>query len=414
MTIFSRHSRLEPERLIERARRRADLADFGDAPFIEGLRVFLQACSEEAELGAFGYFGTRWDVLRFLSNLLELRRREVASPEILGEPIARPIFITGVPRSGTTYLHQLLTNDPANRVPRIWQLIHPYPTEKIAVRRDNRRKSVDRQLAMFKLLAPEFSSLHPVNADSPQECSEITAHVFASLRFDTNYFVPSYRQWVDDAGHIEAYRFHKRFLQHLQHQTGGGSGRWVLKCPDHVFALAAIRAVYPDARMVFVHRDPVRVLLSVTRLTEVLRRPFTRHIDRGQLGRDVGDRWLAGTSLMIEAADEEPFAEPIFHIDYLDLVSDPLGSVERLYGHFALNMQGAAADRIRSNAAAKPNGGYGRNRYSFETYQITEEVERERYANYVARFDLAREVHRPRGVPSRRSAVEQAPVRRAG
>jgi len=114
MTIFSIHSRLEPERLIERARRRADLADFGDAPFIEGLRVFLQACSEEAELGAFGYFGTRWDVLRFLSNLLELRRREVASPEILGEPIARPIFITGVPRSGTTYLHQLLTNDPAN------------------------------------------------------------------------------------------------------------------------------------------------------------------------------------------------------------------------------------------------------------------------------------------------------------
>src|SRR5208282_5355731 len=103
-----------------------------------------------------------------------------------------------------------------------------------------------------------------IDANSPQECSEITAHLFSSLRFDTNYFVPSYRHWMDSTGHLAAYQFHRRFLQHLQHQAGGG-GRWVLKCPDHVFALTAIRAVYPDARMVFVHRDPVRVLLSVTR-----------------------------------------------------------------------------------------------------------------------------------------------------
>jgi hypothetical protein len=412
--MFAIHRwRLGAEELLEQAQRRVGLTDFGDTAFFEGLRAFLQACAKEAELGRFGRFATRWDVLRFLSNLLQLRHHEVMAPEILEQPIERPIFITGVPRSGTTYLHQLLTNDPANRMPRVWQLIYPYRGAGIAQRTDRRQKRVARQLKMFGLLAPEFRTLHPINASSPQECSEITAHVFASLRFDTNYFIPSYRHWVDSTGHLEAYRFHKRFLQHLEHQAGGG-GRWVLKCPDHVFALKAIRAVYPDARLVFVHRDPVRVLLSVTRLTEVLRRPFTRRIDRAQLARDVSERWLAGTNLMIEAADQQAFADPIFHIAYGDLVRDPLGAVERLYRHFGLHLHAPAAHRIRHMTDAQPNGGYGgANRYSFKAYQIDPVSEGERYGRYMARFDIAHELQRPRRaspgpVPAAGRAAEPA------
>jgi len=396
-----RYHRLRPEDLLDRARRHARLGDFGDTPFLDGLRMFLHACTEEANLSLFGLFATRWDAVRFLSNLLQLRHQEQAAPEILNEPVERPIFIAGVPRSGTTYLHQLLTNDPANRVPRIWQLIHPYPTTRTGIRTDRRQKLVARQLKMFQLLAPEFRRLHPVAAASPQECSEITAHTFTSLRFDTNYFMPSYRRWVDSNGHLAAYRFHKRFLQHLQHQADTGH-RWLLKCPDHVFALTAMRAVYPDARLVFVHRDPVRVLLSVTRLTEVLRRPFTRYIDRAQLGRDVSDRWLAGTDLMIEAADQEAFADPIFHLNYRDLVIDPLGTVERLYAHFDLDLSGDVADRIRRSAETQPDGSYrGADRYSFETYRIDASAERERYARYMARFDITHELERPRRAPLR-------------
>ena len=145
----------------------------------------------------------------------------------------------------------------------------------------------------FERLAPEFRGLHPLDATSPQECSEITAHVFRSLRFDTTYRIPTYRHWLDQASHVPAYRFHRRFLQHLQHQAPGG--RWVVKCPEHLFALDAIRAVYPDARLVFVHRDPVKVLLSVAKLTEVLRRPFTRRLDRREIGR-AGKRPLAGAA----------------------------------------------------------------------------------------------------------------------
>src|SRR5262249_41365936 len=160
-----------------------------------------------------------------------------------------------------------------NRAPAVWETIFPWPNER---RRDRRADTVARQLKTFEWLAPEFRALHPLDATSPQECSEITAHVFRSLRFDTNYRVPSYRDCLDsDVGrHLPAYRFHHRFLRHLQYQDGRQS-RWVLKCPEHVFALRSIREVYPDARLIFVHRDPVKVLLSVARLTEVLRRPFT-------------------------------------------------------------------------------------------------------------------------------------------
>jgi hypothetical protein len=243
------------DELIATARHRTGLAEFGGTPFIGPLQNFLRACFEEADLSFFGRIATRWDIVRFLSNLLRLHEEERKAPEIVDRPVVSPIFISGLPRSGTTFLHSLLAEDPANLVPRVWQLIHPYPSKRL--RPDLRRLRVARQLQLFGLLAPDFRRMHPIDARSPQECSEITAHVFASLRFDSTYRIPSYRRWLDQTGHLEAYRFHKRFLQHLQHQAGGG-GRWVLKCPDHVFALAAIRSVYPDARLVFVHRDPSR------------------------------------------------------------------------------------------------------------------------------------------------------------
>ncbi len=387
---------LDADGLIEQAQRRTGLDDFGDAPFREGLRVLLRACAEEADLSLFGRFATRWDVGRFLANLLRLRAEERQAPAILDEPIERPIFITGLPRSGTTFLHRLLTEDEANHVPRVWRLIHPYPKPGDRGERDRRRQKVARQLRLFGMLAPEFRRMHPIGADSPQECSEITAHVFASLRFDSNYLVPGYRRWLDDRGHLDAYRFHKRFLQHLQYQTAGdrsedrsaGAGRWVLKCPDHVFALDEIRAVYPDARIVFVHRDPMRVLLSAARLTEVLRRPFTRHIDCAALGRQECQRWGAGTELIIEAADREPFAEPIHHVHYRDLVGDPLGTVERLYGHFGLTLEAQTAARIERLVVADPNGGYGANHYRFDSFDIDPVAARERFAPYMARFAI--------------------------
>jgi hypothetical protein len=378
---------LRPDDLVEACCRTTGFADFGDIPFRDGLQNFLQACRDEADLSLFGLLGTRWDTRRLLTNLLRLRHEERRAPEILRQPIERPLFITGMPRSGTTFLQSLLMADNANRAPRVWQVIHPYPRDGSGSRPDRRQRQVARQLRLFGILSPEFRSMHPIDADSPQECSEIAAHVFVSSRFEANYWIPGYRNWLAQVGHLNGYRFHKRFLQHLQHQEGS-TFRWVLKCPDHVHMLDALRAVYPDARIVFVHRDPVHVLLSVTRLTEVLRKPFTRHIDRAAIGRHEQKYWHAAALSMVRAADEEPFAEPIFHIRHGDLVDDPVGTVEALYRHFGLPLSAGTKSDIAARLEKAPNGGYGRNQFDPDAYGIDFATVRSDFSAYTDRFAI--------------------------
>ena len=389
---------LPPEKLVDLARRRSGLDDFGEWSFEEPLAVLLRSYYEEANLSAFGRIAVRWDMLRFLSNLLRLREEEKKNPAVLEERIDRPIFVLGLPRSGTTFLHNLLADDPGNLTPRCWQTVFPYP---VGVQkngsRDRRAELTARQYSQFLLLAPELPSLHPLDAYAAQECIEITGHVFRSLRFDTTHYIPSFQQWLEDAGHLEAYRFHKRFLQHLQHQNGGG--QWILKSPDHIFALEALCEVYPDARFVFVHRDPMKVLPSVARLTEILRQPFTRKIDRLQIGQQVSNRWALGSKLLIEAADWlKSSPERIMHVRYKDLVRDPFAIVTDLYRHFGMTLSGPGEQGLKRSIAERPDGGYGRNSYRFEDYGLNPAAERKHYSAYMAHFRMQPEEPSSRAV----------------
>jgi hypothetical protein len=396
---------LSADEILRSARYRSGLKDFGDMDFVAPMRTYLEACIAEADLSLVGRIATRWDTERFLTNLLCLREAERAAPQILQERIDRPIFITGLPRSGTTFLHRLMMQDTQVAAPLVWQTIYPYPS-RADLRRDGRVARVATQLRAFERLAPEFRALHPLEATSPQECSEITAHVFRSLRLDTTYHVPSYRRWLDGAGHEPAYRFHKRFLQHLQFQRPLGTPppRWVLKCPDHLFALDAIRAVYPDASLVFVHRDPVKVLLSVAKLTEVLRDPFTRHMDRHAVGRQESARWFEGTAHMIAAGENAGFAQPICHVHYLDLIADPLATVEAVYRHSGMEMTMATAGNISDALAAHPDGGYGPRNYAFADHGLDGAMERDKFRGYMTHFGVQPEHERPRSVSLRDGA----------
>jgi Sulfotransferase family len=379
---------LIPEELIRRAQSSSSLSDFGEWSFREPLAVLLRAYEQEAQLSAFGRVATRWDILRFLSNLLRLREEEKRSPQILDESIKRPIFILGMPRSGKTFLHNLLALDSANIVPRAWQTIYPYPEHRaFANGTDRRPKLVAREFAMFLRFVPELLSLHTLDANGAQECIEITGHVMRSLRFDTTHYIPSYQEWLDDAGHLEAYRFHKRFLQHLQYQNGGGE--WVLNSPDHIYALDTLLEVYPDARFVFVHRDPMKVMASVAKLTELLRLPFTRNIDRLQIGRQVTDRWVQGAALLIEASERfRHTPDRIFHVRYRDFTADPFGIVSSLYRHFGRTLGAPAEIAMRQMLAERPRGDCGDDHYRLEDYGLDRAAERRRFGAYVSHFRI--------------------------
>jgi hypothetical protein len=385
---------LSADRLIGLARRKTGLQDFGDTSFIGPLTRLLNACCSEASLSLVGRSATQWDVVRFLSNLLTIQDAVTRSPGIAAEPIDRPIFITGLPRSGTTFLHRLMLTDPRNRAPRVWETIYPSQSAGTAA---ERIAKVARQLKAFDWLAPDFQALHPLEATSPQECSEITAHVFRSLRFDTTYHVPSYRSWLDaDVVHnLPAYRFHKLFLQYLQSQDQVAN-QWVLKFPEHLFALQAIRAVYPDARIVFVHRDPVKVLLSQSRLTEVLRRPFTRRMEPGKFGPHESRRWFDGTQRMMAIGNDAGFPDPVCHVHHMDLISDPVTTVDGVYRHFGMALQPAAGAAIEDYVAARPRGGYGDHRYNFADHGLREEQERARFRPYMIRFGVTTEAGKDR------------------
>jgi hypothetical protein len=269
---------------------------------------------------------------------------EEADPAIRARPVPAPLFITGMPRSGSTFLHMLLARDAGNLVPRCWQLIYPFSKGRLPAGPALRRLQVAAQLRVFQALSPGLREMHPLAADMPQECTDITAQIFQSLRFEFVHHVPAYREWLAAHGHGAAMRFHRRFLQHLEAQSG--PGRWVLKSPDHVFALDAIVDAYPDARFVFLHRDPVNVVGSCARLVEALRRPFSLRVDRREIGRDVAARLLQSADHMMRATVRLG-PERILHLHYQALVSDPMAAVREIYRHCGRSLERPAEMAMR-------------------------------------------------------------------
>jgi len=384
-------TKLTPERLIAEAAKgtRLDAKPFSDPHLVEALGALTSSLREEASLSPLGRLATRWDLKRILSTLLILADTEREDPGILTRPLAPPIFITGLPRSGTTFLHGLLAEDPLNRAPRIWEAIYPHPEHRAAEFGAGRMK-VELQLRIFNRLSPGIRNLHPIEADAPEECIEITSQVFRSPRYDDVYRAPSYRAWLDASGFDEGYQFLARFLRHLQ-GPGEAPRRWILKSPEHVFSIDALTRVFPDAKLVFVHRDPGHVLVSAARLTELLRAPFTTAIDRREIGRGAADYWQDGMRRMVEVADDPsfPLRSRLVHVQYRSLVSDPIGTIAQIYNAFGLEFSQAAREAMSAKVAQAPNGGYGANRYRPEEFGIDPERERERASVYIERFDIA-------------------------
>ncbi len=368
--------RLCAAELLETALRRARRHDFADRSFAPGLEHLLAACDHEAHLSLLGLHALRVDVLRSLRNVLQFDAIEATTPAVLSRPIQAPVFITGMPRSGTTFLHRLILQDPGTIAPRLFQLLYPYASRR-------HKRWVALQLAGLRMIAPRLNALHALAANAPEECTDITAQVFESLRFDGLYRVPSYVSWLERHGYLAAYRFHRRFLQHLDCQFPGR--RWILKAPDHVFALDDLRTVYPDAHLVFIHRDPVRVLASVARLTEVLRRPFTRRIDRAAIGHDVSASWLNGAQRMMRLSSSG--RDTALHLFYRQVLSSPMDAVRAVYRHCGLELTAQAERRmqawLRSSANVRAPRHYELADFGLDAHQL-----RERFASYTNTFDL--------------------------
>ncbi len=380
--------RLDGQSLIAAACRRTGLNDFGDPGFEEPLRRLLRSIETEAHLTQIGRFAARADLVRMLVNRLQLQRDRHQHPEIAAQEIRRPLFITGLPRSGSTLLHGLLAQDPANRVPFNWETMYPSPPpERAGPDVDRRIDITERQIRWFQWWAPEFRKIHPVGARLPEECVVILSHSFLSYQFSSSYDVPSYQSWLDEQDLRPAYRFHRKFLQQLQWRCAGE--RWVLKAPPHLPGLHALFAVYPDARVIFTHRDPLEVVASVASLHVVLRRAFSNAVDPRRVGPQV-TRMLAGDIERGLAARDNGCApaERFLDIAYSPLLADPIATVRCIYAYFDLALTPTVETRMRQFLAENAQDKYGRHEYSLMQFGLDADRERERYRDYRERFGL--------------------------
>jgi hypothetical protein len=379
---------LDPERLLRAARRATGLDDFGGDHFREGLGVLLHALEQEAQLNTVGRMMAHQNALNYLKNRLQLQETRVRHPEIADEPTRRPIFILGLPRTGTTILFNLLAEDPANRAALGWEIESPCPPPAEGVGADDPR--VARAQAGFDYLnklAPTLSTIHEFGALLPQECIAITGHEFMSVGLLMLYDIPSYRDWLDRQSQVPALHTHRRFLQHLQ--FGSTERRWVGKTPGHLPAIEDLLEVYPDACIIHMHRDPLRVMPSTTSLAYALRGIGSDAADPHQVGRQQLDLWGRNLNRALEARDRlRDDQGRFFDTQFEDVVRDPVGLIARIYEFFDLPFSDEARTCMETYLRANPRDKHGVHRYSLEDFGLDRERDGPRFERYCRRFDI--------------------------
>jgi len=370
--------------LIETAKRRCDLDDFGGGDFFEAISRLLESCQRESRLNLIGRIALRSDLLHTLCSRLMMERDRQLYRGIAQEEIREPLFIVGLPRSGTTLLHTLLAADPEHRVPLTWEVMTPSPPTG-----DNERRRIQRatqRCNCLNWLAPTFRHVHAVGAELPQECVGLMTPSFMSDQFDTMYYVPSYRAWFFRQDLLPAYEYHRRFLQHLQFRRG--ARRWILKAPTHMSALPTLLSVYPDALFVQTHRAPLEAMASVSSLITILRRVFSDAVDPFMVCRDAIQYWSQTLDTFLQERDRLP-RKRICDLDFLEIRRDPIAAIRRIYQHFGWLLSPEAEQRMRAVLARQPREQYGNHRYDLSQFGFDPAEAARAFAAYCEQFGFS-------------------------
>ncbi|NKX86119.1 sulfotransferase family protein [Nocardia coubleae] len=354
------------------------LTDFGSDDYTEALGVLLDSYRDEAGLTELGSKMSRF----FLRGTLVARALSeaawAANPGFAETPVTRPIFVTGLPRTGTTALHRLLAADPANQGLEMWLTDFPQPRPPQESWADNPAyQQIDAGLRQHQVQNPEFMGLHYMSAADVEECWQLLRQSVMSHSYECLAYLPSYSQWLTTQDWTPAYARHQRNLQLIGMND---ARRWVLKNPSHLFCLDALLAVYPDAVVIQTHRDPATVIPSVCSLNEHATRGWSTVFTPEVIGRTQLDLWSRGLREFTAARARHPEAHFI-DIDFDDLRSDPVGTVETIYRSIGteLTPQAHAAvlalDAESRTGARKPT-----HHYSLADYGLTEDMVAERFS----------------------------------
>jgi hypothetical protein len=378
--------RLGDETLMRIASRSAGLDDYGDDGFKPGLRKLCESIETDGRLNLFGRYFAQRQLVELLVNRLKILEHRRTHPQVAEQRVERPLFILGLPRTGTTLLYGLLAEDPANRVPLSWEVDDPCPPAETATyASDPRIERTEKRFEQLRQLAPDFQAIHPIGALMPQECIVLTASAFMSVRFEMCFDVEKYQEWLVEQDMAPAYRFHRMFLQHMQSRHAGE--RWVLKSPGHLGPIDTLFDEYPDAMVVQTHRDPLRVIPSVSSLEYTMRIVASDEIDPIRLGRQQLFVWSRLLEQGMEARRRHPERETrIIDLHMNEIVGDPVGCIARIYAHFGLELRPEVESRMHAYAADHPRDEHGQHHYGLEPFGLDESKVAETFKAYSEHF----------------------------
>ncbi|ACK73717.1 conserved hypothetical protein (plasmid) [Gloeothece citriformis PCC 7424] len=377
---------LEKDSLLESAQRLTGLEDFGDEWFLTPLQILLKSLEKEAQLNYMGRFLFRLALERLLVSRLRIEEDLKRYPEITEVPIQRPLFILGLPRSGTTYLHNLLSQDPQSRWLHLWELINPSPPPDYATKEtDPRLQETARLVKASSWLIPQLNIAHYINPTGPEECLTLFEHDMASVLFELRANVPTYGQWLEKQTLQESYSYYRKQLQLLSWKWPGQ--HWVLKAPMHARYLSTLLRVFPDACIVFSHRDPKEVVPSLCSLSAMFRGAYSEHLEL----KTFGKQWLEWLGKIVDRSIEVRFGQPqqqFFDVYYSDLVTKPIETVHRIYEYFGYPYSEAMEENLKQYVKDNPQHKHGVHYYSLEQFGLKKGEIEERFQGYTQKFPI--------------------------
>jgi hypothetical protein len=377
----------------------AAVADLGgpfvDTRFREPLAILVRSLREEAALNAVGRAMAASSILRGLVNLRSLEIAWGGAEPPAGHAVPHgegPIFLVGLPRTGTTILHHLMSLDPALRPLRLFESMSPIrlPGAGHSDRSSEavRRAAATRAKHNIDSLAPHLRSVHDIDADGPEECLWLLQSWFVSEAYPIGYAVPSYLEWLASRGPEDWTRVYRGYLGAIAHLSEpADSRRWLLKCPLHSGHVAMIARLCPRARFVVTYRDAAEVVASTASLLHALRTTGSDAVDPALIGSDVLGilaRWAEADARQTRE-DAALLDGRVARLHYRELVADPAAALERVYGTLGLDWRDTTANAVRTYLAAHPQGRHGAHRYAVEEFGLSRDAVDRAMAPYVAR-----------------------------
>lgn len=381
---------LQADKIIAKAKKSANYKGAVPTQLETGLKQLIDSIQKEANVNTFGALAIKSLLERTIYNRLKVEQVLQRDASIEQQPIQRPIFIIGMPRTGTTILHALMHEDPANRSPLAWECLVPYPVPRPESFEDNPQlHAIQKELNQLFQLVPDFKKKHYMDADTPQECLGINALDCNSFQTAAQVYIPSYMEWFgNQADKLETMRFHKRFLQYLQ-SGGVSSERWLLKSPVHLLRLEEIFEVYPDACIVMTHRHPNKVVPSAASLVSSVRSLYSDTEDATRTGTEQAAVWSDYFNRFLDARKRLNKEHQIIDLKFEDFVGNQVQTVQQIYDYFDLELSPTAKQKMEHFIAQNPKDKHGAHLYSLADFGLTEQgiaQQFERYINFLEKL----------------------------